>query len=110
MTAERKPRELRRRSTANRPKPRTIEVRVAEGEYAGWQATIRIDFPASLLGDFQSGNVDKILAAAARVVIDHNFPDSEGFVATRLADVDPFVGIVVVINQAMGAIASLPPR
>jgi hypothetical protein len=99
-----------RRKGAPRPKPRTIEAGIAEGDFAGWKATVRIDFPAKLLGEFQSGNVDRILAAATLIVSDWNFPDSDGNVAETLADVDPFVGIVVVVNQAMGAIASLPPR
>lgn len=110
MSAEPRRLPTRRKSTASRPTPRTVEVAVESGDFQGWRATVRVDFPASVLGDMQSGNVEKIMRAAELVIVEHNMPDSEGYIATRLADVDPFGGIVAVLNLAMGAIKALPPR
>lgn len=110
MSAEPRRLPTRRKSTAHRPKPRTVEVAVESGDFEGWRATVRVDFPAKVLEDMQSGNVERIMRAAELVILEHNFPDSEGFVATRLTDVDPFGGIVAVLNLGMGAIKSLPPR
>lgn len=100
----------RKRSTASRPAPRTIEVRLIEGPYVGWQATVRVDFPAKVLEDMESGNASRVIAAAERIIVVHNFPDAEGFEAERLIDVDPFTGIVAVLSKALEGISALPPR
>lgn len=101
---------MTRRAVAKRPEGRTTEVEVTEGAYAGWWCRIRADFPAKLVADLQSGQVDRILSALPRIMLEHNFPRlDDGELAADLGDVD-FNGLVAVTTQAFDRIAKLPPR
>ena len=98
----------RRRVARNAP-PRTVEIEVAEGPYAGWWARMRVDFPAGWLIDLQSGDFGRVLAVLGRIVVEHNFPDELGEPATALDQVD--VEGLLAVTEAFGeARRNLPPR
>lgn len=99
-----------KKRAAKRPPTRTVEVGIAEGDFAGWQATFRVDFPARLLEEFESGSAQRVIAALQKLVIEHNFPDVDGEVAATLIDVDPYTGLVAIADAYMDALRALPPR
>lgn len=107
MTAA--PRQIRRRP-AKRPEARTVHVLIAKGDFTGWEATARADFPAGLLSDLTSGNIDRIMKVLDAIVIDHNFPDMNDELATSMAEVDPYAGLLEVAGQIFDAIGNLPSR
>lgn len=98
-----------RRKAAKRPDPRTVTVH-GKGDFAEWEATARADFPASLLGDLQSGSIDRILTVMDAIVTDHNMPDSNDQIAAKMADVDPYTGMVEIATAIFDAIGKLPNR
>lgn len=102
-------RALKRRA-AKRPAPRTVTVLIEDGDFAGWEATARADFPASLLAELESGKVERIMKALDLIVLDHNFPDSTDEVAASMSEVDPYDGLLVVSDRIFDAIAKLPNR
>lgn len=97
------------RAVAKAPKPRTTIVRVAEGEYAGWECEARVDFPARWVADLQSGDFGRVLDAMRRIIVWHNFPNDEGKLAADVADVD-FSGLKQVMQRLTEEIAALPNR
>ena len=107
MSAE--PRQLKRKA-AKRPAPRTVTVTVEKGDFEGWEATARADFPAALLADLQSGSIDRIIAVLDSIVVEHNMPDSEDGVAASMAQVDPYAGLLAVAKDIFDAIGKLPNR
>lgn len=98
-----------RRVAAPKPKPRTIDVELA-GEYAGWRATARADFPARVLVDLQSGNIERVMAALDGILVDHNMPDADGNVAASCADVDPYGGLMELGAAVFRDLGKLPNR
>lgn len=98
------------REAAKRPEARTVEVAVSGGDFDGWAGTFRADFPAEVLYDLQSGNVERTIAAMAAIVVDHNFPDSDGEIANSLTDVDPYEGLIRVAFELIDTLANLPNR
>ena len=102
-------RQLRRRA-AKRPAPRTVNVVIKEGEFAGWEATAKADFPARLLVDLQSGEISKILAVLDAIIIDHNFPDVNDEIATAMADVDPYPALLTIAGEIFDEMSKLPNR
>lgn len=94
---------------APRPEPRTVVIGFDEGRFAGWRARVVVEWPASLIEEFESKDAGRILAAADALIVAHNFPDAKGAHAKRLADVDPFQGVAAVIGLAMRSSSSLPP-
>lgn len=106
MSAE--PRKLHRKA-AKRPTPRTVTV-VLSGDFEGWEATAKADFPAALIGDLQSGNVERIIGALDAIVIDHNLPNAEDEIAAKMMDVDPYTGLMEIASEVFDAIGKLPNR
>jgi hypothetical protein len=98
------------RRPAKRPAPRTVEVTIAEGDFAGWTATARADFPAGLLSDLQSGSIDRIIGVLDKIVVDHNMPNAGDQVAERMGDVDPYSGLMKIAGEIFDAIGKLPNR
>ena len=88
----------------------TRTVTIGKGDFEGWEATARADFPAGLLADLQSGSIDKIIGVLDAIVIDHNFPDANDELAKSMADVDPYGGLMEVASGIFDAIAKLPNR
>lgn len=107
MTAQ--PRPIRRRA-ARRPAPRVVTVTIEAGDFAGWSATARADFPARLLADMQSGDIGRLLAVLDAIIVEHNFPNSEDGIAATMNDVDPYGGLVEVAGELFDAIGKLPNR
>lgn len=99
-----------RRRGAKAPAPRTARAELGAGEFAGWYAVVRADFPLRVLEDLQSGNVERMGRALDRITVDHNMPDTDGNVAASMADVDPYDGMLTVAAAALEAITKLPPR
>jgi hypothetical protein len=95
---------------AKRPKARTVTFTVKEGEFVGWQATIRADFPASVLSDLQSSSIERILTALSRIVVDHNMPNDQDEIASSMDEVDPYDGLMVVAAGLFDELAKLPNR
>lgn len=95
---------------AARPPARTIDVEIPDGDFAGWRATARVDFPAQLLIDLESGSVTKVFAVMSAIVVEHNMPNSAGELAPTLLDVDPYAGVVAISRLILEAIGRLPPR
>ena len=89
---------------------RTVTVTIEDGDFAGWEATARADFPARILADFDSGKVDRIIHALDAIIVDHNFPNAEDELATDMAEVDPYAGLVAVAEKVFDAIGKLPNR
>lgn len=97
------------RKGAAKPKPRMVEVKL-NSEYTGWVATARADFPARVLADLQSGQMDRIIPALDIIIVHHNMPDIDGNVAASMGDVDPYDGMIKMAGAIFDAIGSLPNR
>lgn len=101
----------RKRPVARRSPPRTVEILLnGGGPFDGWAATCRADFPSRWIRDLESGDIDRMMGAMDKIVLDHNFPDEEGELAQTMADVDPWTGLVAVMGELTAAIGRLPPR
>lgn len=99
-----------KRRVAKRPAPRTVTASITEGEFAGWEATAKADFPVKMLVDLQSSDVAKILAVLDTIIIDHNFPNADDELAQSMADVDPYGGLMLIAAEIFDALAKLPNR
>lgn len=99
--------ELEARGDLTPRRDRTLTVRIPDGPFAGWEATIRIHFPARELAALQSGQVDRMIAAFDRIIVDHNLTDDDGRPASSVADVD-YAGMFALLKACMDAVSALP--
>jgi hypothetical protein len=99
-----------KRHAAKRPAARTITVTIAEGEYEGWEATARADFPASVLVDLESGRISRVIAALDAIVVDHNLPNAKDELAASMTEVDPYQGLLVIAGEIFDRLGKLPNR
>ncbi len=99
-----------KRRPAARPARRTVTATIEDGDFAGWSATAYADFPAGLLADLQSGDVGRIIGVLDRIVTEHNFPNDAGELAERMADVDPYQGLLAVAGELFDRLGKLPNR
>lgn len=99
-----------KRRPAKRPARRTVSVRIETGDFAGWECTALADFPARALADLQSESVERIMRALDVIVVDHNFPSSSDELATSMADVDPYDGLMAVSARIFEELGKLPNR
>lgn len=99
-----------KRRPAKRPAGRTVHVVIAEGDFEGWEATAKADFPARLLADLQSGSVERLIGVLEAIIVDHNFPDAEDEIAVHMGDVDPYDGLMTLGGELLDAIGKLPNR
>jgi hypothetical protein len=95
---------------AARPPARTVEVTIEGGDFDGWHAVARADFPAGLLVEFESGTTARILPALELIILEHNMPNDQGELAERLDDVAPYDGLMAIANALTTRIGSLPNR
>ena len=102
-------RQIRRRP-AKRPAPRTVTATIEGGDFDGWEATARADFPARLVVELNSGQIERVLGVLEAIIVDHNMPDEHDAIAEHLADVDPYAGLLAVANALGDKLASLPNR
>ena len=98
------------RAVARRPPTRTVTVTIAEGEYAGWELTARADFSAGLLVKLEAKTVAEVVEVLDLIVTDHNMPNAAGELAERMADVDPYGGLLALGGALFDKIGRLPPR
>ena len=101
-------RELKRKA-AKRPAPRTVTVTLG-GDFEGWEATARADFPARWLAEFDTADYAKFTVFMDRIVTSHNMPDSDDEIAATMADVDPSDGLIKMCDAILDAIGALPKR
>lgn len=94
---------------ARRPAARTVSITL-EGDFEGWQATARADFPARWLAELDPNDMPTFTTFMDRIVISHNLPDSNDEVASSMADVDPYDGLIRMGDAIVEAIAKLPKR
>lgn len=99
-----------RRKPARRPAPRVVTVAISEGDFAGWEATARADFPARVLADLQSESIERIMNALDAIIVTHNFPDASDELASTMADVDPYDGLLKIAAEIFEALGKLPNR
>lgn len=97
------------KKAAPRPTPRTVHIAL-EGPFAGWEATLRTDFPLRILSELSSDDVTTITGALDRLVVEHNFPDSKDNVAASMLDVDPSDAVNLLAEQFVSELGRLPPR
>lgn len=92
-----------------KPAPRTIRVDLP-APYEGFYAVVKVDFPARVLGELQSGDFIRTMDAFTKIVIEHNMTDSDGNVASSLLDVDPVELPTKVMEIWGNELGKLPPR
>lgn len=109
MTASRSTRRAAR-AVARRPPARTIDVVIESGDFAGWYAKCRADFPASLVAGLDSGRLDDALAALQAIIVEHNMPNDRDELAATLADVDPYTGLLAIADELGRQLKALPNR
>jgi len=102
-------RQIKRRP-AKRPTVRLVTVTVEDGDFTGWEATARADFPASLLADLEGGHVARIIDALDAIIVDHNFPNAKDEIAASMGEVDPYGGLLEVAERIFNEIGKLPSR
>jgi hypothetical protein len=98
------------RKAAPRPEPRLVHVSITSGDFAGWEASARADFPARVLANLQSESIERIMMALDVIVTEHNFPDADGEIAQTMEDVDPYDGLLLIVGEIFDAIGKLPNR
>lgn len=76
---------------AKRP-ARTIRIECT-GHNEGTYFVARLDFPARLLVELQSGDFERQLEAFQKIVTEHNATDEAGAKAVDFLDVDPFSAV-----------------
>lgn len=96
-------------TVAKRPAPRIVPIDLP-APYTGWHARARADFPAKLLADLQTNDVDRVIRALDGIVIEHNFPNEEGTLAASIGDVDPYDAVVTLGIAVIDALGALPNR
>lgn len=96
------------RVAAPRVEHRTVELELPS-PYEGWRFTARLDFPARVLMDLQSGDFETVIKAMDTVlVVDHNFPDVNGDIAASMLDVDPLDAVMTAVTTYSNHRTTLP--
>ena len=93
----------------NKPAARTIRVDLP-APYEGFYAVVKVDFPARILLELQSGDFERTMEAFSKLVIDHNLTDESGVKVTSFLDVDPVELSNKVIEHWGNELGKLPPR
>lgn len=96
-------------TVAKAPPPRMVSIELS-GAFAGWACEARADFAAGLLADLQSGSIERIMSVLDAIITTHNFPAGDGTLATSMAAVDPYDGLLLVATELFQSIGRLPKR
>lgn len=96
-------------STPTKPAPRTVRLDLPE-PYLGFYLIARVDFPARVLTDLQSGDFERAVDAFSRIVVEHNLPGEDGAKVAHLADADPFDMVRIAMEKWGEELGKLPPR
>lgn len=95
---------------AKRPPTRYVDVTIEGGDFDGWHARARADFPASMIAGLESGSIDAVLDVLGSIIVEHNMPNSNDELAASLADVDPYAGLLAIADGLGKALQQLPNR
>ena len=88
---------------------RTVLISLS-APYDGWTATMKADgIPARIFIELQSGNIERSLGAMEKLVVSHNFLDSDGNAAPSVLDA-PMDALSDAVAKWSEAVAALPPR
>jgi len=68
---------------------RTARIELPE-PYAGRYVVARLDFPARVLIELQSGDFERTLVAFDGIIVEHNLTDANNALVGSLLDADPF--------------------
>ena len=98
-----------KRKAAKRPSQRTVSV-ILDGEFAGWEATARADWPARWMEDLDPEDVPRFMSFLDRIILSHNMPNADDEIADSMMDVDPYEGVVRMGEAIIDAIGKLPKR
>ena len=74
------------------------------------ELTARADFSAGLLVKLEAKTVAEVVEVLDLIVTDHNMPNAAGELAERMADVDPYGGLLALGGALFDKIGRLPPR
>jgi hypothetical protein len=89
---------------------RTIEVALTEEPFEGWKATMKADgISARVFIELASGAVDRQMEALTKLVVSHNFKDSEGNQVDDILDA-PMDALGLLVGKWGTQVAALPPR
>ena len=88
---------------------RTVTV-VLDGDFEGWEATARADFPARWLAEFTTADYEGLITFMDRILVSHNMPDTNDEIAASSADVAPYDGLIKMADAILDAIGKLPKR
>jgi len=89
---------------------RTVEVELAEAPFEGWKATMKAEgISARVFIELASGSVDRQMGALAKLVVSHNFKDSDGVPVEDILDA-PMDALGLLVGQWGTKVAALPPR
>lgn len=91
------------------PAPRTIRIDLP-APFEGYYVVAKVDFPARVLTDLQSGDFERAIGAFQRITLDHNLPDDTGNKAADFMDVDPFDMVRLALEAWGEGLGKLPPR
>jgi hypothetical protein len=91
---------------------KTSELKL-DGEWEGWDCTVRTNPPISVFADIASGDFDRIARGIAKIITKWNFVDEDGtpMANPSLETVNelPVELITVVANSYVGELTKLPP-
>lgn len=76
----------------DRPQARNVRIECT-GANSGTYFVARLDFPARLLIELQSGEFNRQLQAFQKIVTDHNAVDETGAKAQDFLDIDRFSAV-----------------
>ncbi len=89
---------------------RTIDVTLTDAPYEGWKATMRAEgISARVFIELSSNSVERQMEAVSKLVISHNFKDSDGNQVEDVLDA-PMDALATLIGKWGTEVAALPPR
>lgn len=89
---------------------RTITVTLTDAPYEGWKATMRAEgISARIFIELSSNSVERQMEAVSRIVISHDFKDSDGNPVDDILE-SPMDALAALIGKWGTEVAALPPR
>jgi len=89
---------------------RTIDVTLTDAPYEGWKATMRAEgISARVFIELSSGSVERQMEAVKRLVVSHNFKDSDGNITDDILEA-PMDALSALVGKWGTEVAALPPR
>jgi len=89
---------------------RTISVTLTDAPYEGWNATMRAEgISARIFIELSSGSVERQMEAVSKLVVSHNFKDSDGEFVIDILEA-PMDALAALVGKWGTEVAALPPR